>query len=56
MGYLKLVGDSKVRYIVTVDEKGRITIPREIREQVNAKIFELDVENNIIMLKPTTLG
>ncbi|BDC17331.1 AbrB/MazE/SpoVT family DNA-binding domain-containing protein [Acidianus sp. HS-5] len=41
-------------YDITVDERGRITIPKEVREQIKVRKFRLKVEQGKIILKPVS--
>ncbi|MCS6768377.1 MAG: AbrB/MazE/SpoVT family DNA-binding domain-containing protein [Candidatus Nitrosocaldus sp.] len=38
--------------VMKMDEKGRITIPKEIRDRVRSKRFRIDVEDEKIILLP----
>ncbi len=38
--------------IVTMDDRGRITIPKEIRERVTTKTLKMKVEGDKIVLEP----
>ncbi len=37
---------------VKITRKGQVTIPKEIREKLNASAVYFEVENDIIMVKP----
>lgn len=38
--------------IIPVSERGQITLPKKIREQIDVKFFTCEVENGSIVLKP----
>ena len=39
-------------YVVTIDERGRLTIPKEVRAQIRAKKLRLRVEGERLVLEP----
>ncbi|QPG49202.1 AbrB/MazE/SpoVT family DNA-binding domain-containing protein [Saccharolobus solfataricus] len=39
-------------FILTIDDKGRITIPKEVRELIKSKKLKLRVEDSKIILEP----
>ncbi|MEM0304905.1 MAG: AbrB/MazE/SpoVT family DNA-binding domain-containing protein [Saccharolobus sp.] len=41
-----------VEYILSLDERGRITIPKEIREKINFKKVRIVLENDKLILEP----
>ena len=41
-------------YVVTIDDKGRLTIPKEVRTQIKAKKLRLRVEGERLVLEPVT--
>ena len=41
-------------YVVTIDERGRLTIPKEVRTQIKAKKLRLRVEGERLVLEPVT--
>lgn len=40
------------RKIIPVSNRGQITLPKNVRVQMNVKFFTCDIENGAIMLKP----
>lgn len=38
--------------IIPVSERGQITLPKKIREQIDVKFFTCEVEHGAIVLKP----
>lgn len=41
-----------MEYILSVDERGRITIPKEVRERMNLKKLRLIVDEDKLILEP----
>lgn len=41
-----------MEYIINVDERGRITIPKEIREKIDLKKVRLTVKDNKLIIEP----
>ncbi|MDT7862364.1 MAG: AbrB family transcriptional regulator [Saccharolobus sp.] len=39
-------------FILTIDDRGRITIPKEVRELIKSKKLKLKVEGSKIILEP----
>ncbi|MUM65877.1 AbrB family transcriptional regulator [Acidianus infernus] len=39
-------------FILTIDDRGRITIPKEVRELIKSKKLKLRVEDSKIVLEP----
>ena len=44
----------KDEYEITIDERGRITIPKEVRERIKVRKFRLKVEQDKIILEPVS--
>ncbi|WP_246252945.1 AbrB/MazE/SpoVT family DNA-binding domain-containing protein [Acidianus brierleyi] len=42
----------KRELIITMDERGRVTIPKEIREKIKTKKLRLKIEGDKIILEP----
>ncbi|MEM1627323.1 MAG: AbrB family transcriptional regulator [Sulfolobaceae archaeon] len=39
-------------FILTIDDRGRITIPKEVRELIKSKKLKLKVEGSKLILEP----
>jgi len=45
----------KKEFILKIDDRGRITIPKEVRELLNSKRLKLKIEDGKIILEPVVL-
>lgn len=39
-------------YIVKISSKGQVTLPKEIRNFLNGRIIEFEIENGRVVIKP----
>jgi AbrB family looped-hinge helix DNA binding protein len=45
----------KKEFILKIDDRGRITIPKEVRELLKSKRLKLKIEDGKIILEPVVL-
>jgi AbrB family looped-hinge helix DNA binding protein len=45
----------KKEFILEIDDRGRITIPKEVRELLKSKRLKLKIEDGKIILEPVVL-
>jgi AbrB family looped-hinge helix DNA binding protein len=45
-------GDNKMAFSATITSKGQITIPRAARQALNSSTVDIEVQGNLVILRP----
>ncbi|BBG23302.1 hypothetical protein IC006_0586 [Sulfuracidifex tepidarius] len=49
------MGNMDNEFIITIDDRGRITIPKEVRGLIRSKKFKLKIDGSKIILDPIVI-
>jgi len=47
-----MLGDPMTTTIMKITQKGRVTIPKIIRNKLNTDVIYFEIENDIVVIKP----